>query len=171
MNVFKDTGIACFAVQHEALLRIREQGRSKLRQSALRLYLLLCERTPKGAYEADARQIFKQVRLTKNVVTRCRTELIRLNLITADFRPGQGGSHTYTVLNTKTAKPFETKDNAGASYFQVPTVILFSSAFLQSNKASCLIYASVLAERNRLSTPILTLPQNKLAVLSCVDPQ
>ena len=171
MNIFKDTRIDCFAVQHEGLLWIREHGRPKLRQSALKLYLFLCERTRKGSYEVDARQIFRHISLTKNVVTRCRNGLVRLNLITADFRRGQGGIHTYSVLNTKTAKPFQTKDNAGASYFQVPTVILFSSAFLRSNKVSCLIYASLLAECNRLSTPVLTLSQNKLAAFTCVDPE
>src|SRR5580698_10515432 len=147
MNIFKSTGIACFTVQHEGLNRIRKQGKPKLKQSALKLYLFLCSR--KGGVEADAEAVFKRTGLTKNVLTRARTELIRLNMINAVFERGQGRTYECTVLNLQNGRPFDTTDNDGAAYCQVPGVVLFSSAFLQDRKVSSLVYASVLAECNR----------------------
>lgn len=173
MNIFKSTGVQCFAVQHDSLDRIRKLGKPKLRQSACKLYLFVCQRTSRGEVEVelDASEVFKHTGLTKNTLSRARTELLRLDLIKAPFQPGQGGTHTYGVVNLKTGKAFDPKTSEGAAYFQVPTVVLFIDALIQDIKASSLVYASLLAEANRLSTPQLNLPPKKLAALSSVTPE
>ena len=168
MNIFKNTGISCFAVQHEALNRIRRHGKAKLKQSALKLYLLLCKQSSKPVVEADATAVEKQIGLSKNAVPRARTELRRLGLITAEMQPGQGATYVYAVLNPGNGEPFHPKDNA-APYFQVPTISLFNTGLMLDNKASSLVYASVLAEANRLSTPHLNLSPKKLAALASIS--
>ena len=171
MNIFKNTGIACFAVQHDSLDRIRKHGKPKLKQSALKLYLFLCKRTSRGVVEVDAAEVFKQTWLTKNTLPRARAELVRLKLIDAVLQPGQGATYTYSVLNLQSGQPFDPKANEGSAYFQVPVVSLFTDALMQDNKVSSLVYTSVLAEANRLSTPHLSLPSKKLAALSSVTPE
>jgi hypothetical protein len=64
MNIFKNTGIECFAVQHESLNRIRELGKPKMKQAALKLYLFLCNRTSRDTVEADAAEVEKQTGLS-----------------------------------------------------------------------------------------------------------
>lgn len=171
MNIFKNTGIQCFAVQHDSLYRIRKHGKPKLRQSALKLYLFLCYRTSRDEVELDANEVYKHTGLTKNTLTRARAELNRLQLINAVLQAGQGATHTYTVVNLKTGKPFDPKATEGAAYFQVPTIVLFIDALIQDTKASSLVYTSLLAEANRLSTPQLNLPSKKLATLSSLTPE
>jgi len=171
MNIFKNTGIACFAVQHDGLNRIREHGRPKLRQSTLKFYLLLCKRTSRGVVEVDAAEVFKHTGLTKNTLPRARAELARLKLINAVLKAGQGATYTYSVLNPKSGQPFDPTGNDGSAYFQVPTVTLFTDALMQDNKVSSLVYTSVLAEANRLSTPHLNLSPKKLAALSSITPE
>ena len=171
MNIFKNKGIACFVVQHEGLSRIREHGRPKLRQSILKLYLFLCYRASGGAAEPNPKEVFQRTGLTKNPLTRARTELVRLKLIDAALELGQGGTYSYTILNLRNAQPFDPKAIDGSAYFQVPTVTLFIDALMRDNKVSSLVYLSVLAEGNRFSTPLLNFRPKKLAALSCVTPE
>jgi len=163
MNIFKNTGIDCFAVQHESLSRIRQFGKPKLKQAALKLYLFLCSRNSKGPVEADAGKIEKSTGLTKNALPRARNELDRLKLIHVDKQTGQGGTFTYGVLNLKTERIFHPKENNGAAYFQVPTITLHHDALMRDKKASIVVYTSILAEANRLSTSHLALSPMELA--------
>jgi hypothetical protein len=166
MNLFTNTGVRHFAVQHQALDLLTVSNKTLVRISALKLYIWLSSASTNSVVVTSSRNIKRCTGLDEDTIQNAREYLEQLHLITAELEPGQGAKYSITVLNLSTGEPFRASEHAGPEgFFTVPDDYMIPANYREHSGPTVLVYTAILAKGNRHNTTKLRYSRAKLSAL------